>query len=210
MTKTVVFNAKYFKNFVLDFLHQAINNRIKILLSVLLIFGIWCGTSIYISNSTVVSELLSNFFGNMAEKGLIKTFLLLMLINCSLILTVFFSGFSAMGLPLILICPCTVGLITGVVNAWLFNTFKLNGVFFSLTVIIPFSLIEAVMLVFLCNESLAQSSKIVKAVFFSQTSERGEVKGFVIRHTVIAALAAISALVQSLLVVNMTGKLLFV
>ena len=61
MKKAMTVNLKDIKTVTSDFLEKIIKNRRKLILTVLSVFGLWCGTKIYITEPEMVSNYLSNF-----------------------------------------------------------------------------------------------------------------------------------------------------
>jgi len=208
MKKAMILNSKYIKNYASEWLEEIIKNRRKLILTVLTVFGLWCGTKVYISHSVNVSDLLSISLRLMAERKLIKVCIILLLINLIPIFISFLNGFFAFGMPVSMLSPCLSGVLTGVINAWLFSTYKLNGVFFSLVAVVPFAVAITIMLLVSCNESIMLSGQLTKLIFLKETGERGEVKDFFVRHLIIISVTVAITLLQTVVTVNLYGKLL--
>ena len=208
MKKTMTVNLKDVKNYATDWLDEIIKNRRKLILTVLSVFGLWCGAKVYIEYSYNVSEFLSTLMRLVSEGRILKAFVMLLIINLVPILLSFLNGFFAFGMPLSMLSPCLSGIIIGVINAWLFSAYRLNGVFFSLLSLVPFAVGITIMLLVSCNESILLSGQITKLIFLKETGESGEVKDFFIRHLIIISVSVAITLVQTVVMVNLYGKLL--
>ena len=210
MKKAMTVNLKDIKTVTSDFLEKIIKNRRKLILTVLSVFGLWCGTKIYITEPEMVSNYLSNYTETIAQQHLTKAYIILLIINILPIVISMKNGFYALGSPIIMLCPCLSGILTGVINAWTFNNFRLNGVFFSLLSIIPFAVITMIININSSNESLDLSKVIAESLLLNKTNSRGEVKGFLIKQTVTIAIISILTLLQTIIIRVLADKLLFI
>ena len=59
MKRTMTVNLKNIKFISSNIFEQIIKNRRKLLLTVLSVLGLWCGTRIYITESEIISEYFS-------------------------------------------------------------------------------------------------------------------------------------------------------
>jgi hypothetical protein len=208
MKKSVTLNLKEVRNYTSGWFAEIIINRLKLILTVLAVFGLWCGTRLYISYNANISELMNRFSAVFSSRSIIKSFIVLLVINLMPILLSFLNGFFVFGMPFSMICPCLSGVLTGAVNAWIFSDYRLNGVFFSLLSVIPFAVAITIMLLISCNESIILSGQLSKSVFLKETGDRGEVRDFFIRHIIIIAVTAVISFLQVILIINLCGKLL--
>lgn len=208
MKKTMTLNLKDVKTFASDWLEEIIKNRRKLILTVLYVIGLWCGTRIYIADSGNVSYSLSALLQLFEGRKLLKTFALLLIVNLTPIIISFLNGFFAFGMPISMLSPCISGMAAGVLNAWLFSCYRLHGVIFSLISVVAFGVVITIMLLVSCNESIMLSGQLAKSIFLKDAGERGEVKDFFIRHLIIIlATIAVTAL-QVVVTVNLYSKLL--
>ena len=191
-------------------MENIIINRKKLLFCFIFVFGLWFGTAQYIKNSEFFNIIAVKSFNYLTESNYLKSFILLSFINLLIINIAFFSGFNALGLPIILISPFCYGTFTGVVNSWLFVSNKINGVFYSLINIIPFALITSIFIFITCSSSFYFSSKSAKALIFGEATGRGEVKQFLIKHIMISVVILIISFLQTFLIIKLTEKLIIV
>lgn len=208
MKKSLTLNLKDVKSYTTEWFEQLTKNRRKLILTVLSVFGIWCGTKLYISCTDNISEILSNVLQIFSNRLILKTFIVLIIINLMPVIISFLNGFFVFGMPFLMLSPCLSGVLIGIVNAWIFSVYKLNGVFFSLLSVIPFAVAVMIMLLVSNNESIALSVQLSKAVFLNETGDRGEVKDYFIRHTIIIAVIVAVTLLQSTVIINLSGRLL--
>ncbi len=208
MKKSLTLNLKELKTYTSEWLEEIIKNRRKLMLTVLSVFGLWYGTRLYINYSANIIEVLNRLIQPFINHLTLKSFVVLLILNLMPVLLSFLSGFFVFGMPLSMVSPCISGALTGAVNAWIFSTYRLNGVFFSLLSIIPFAIVTTIMLLVSCNESIILSGQLSKSVFLKETGERGEVKDFFIRHIIIMAVTVAVTFLQVITITNLCGKLL--
>ena len=210
MKRTMTVNLKNIKFISSDIFEQIIKNRRKLLLTVLSVFGLWCGTRIYITESEIISEYFSFYTEIIKNQQISKAYIILLIINILPFLITFKNGLFALGSAVIMFCPCLSGILTGVINAWSYNNFRINGVFFSLLAIIPFAVIINIIIITSSDKSIIVSKTITELLFSDKSGNRGEVKEFFIRQLIIFAfIVAITAL-QIIVVKLLLNKLLLI
>ncbi len=210
MTKTLTLNVGNLRSFFNRTIKEIMNNKRKLILMCLLVFGLWCGTRIYVSYSEILSAAVENALIRINDFGLAKTIIIMLSVNSIMIISIVFIGFFALGMPLAAALPCAFGITTGIVNSFLFNYYKLNGVFFSLITIIPFCVVISLFLIIMCDESIMLSGRVAGAIFLSEQTGRGEVKTYFIKGLIVLLLTAIIIAIQAFLVVKLNTKLLIV
>ncbi len=210
MKKALTVNLKDTKIIVLNSFEKIIKNRRKLILTVLSVFGIWCGTKIYTTEPATICKYLSAYAEIMTQQHITEAYIILLVINILPIIITITNGFFAFGTPIITISPYLSGVFIGIINAWSFNVYRLNGVFFSLLSVIPFAVIIIIMLINSSNESMNVSKKIAKSIFLKETGDRGEVKEFFIKQSITIALIIIITLLQVAILKVLYNKLLFI
>lgn len=201
MPKNLMLNFKDLKQKSVDYKSIFHENHTRILIIALYLIGIWAGTMLY-KNNYDISSLTLKGINYIFNSDLLKIFALLMLIKTGSALLVFLCGFSACGMPLIIGLPCIYGIICGLINSCIYQTYKLNGVFFSLIIIVPFAVITSLAITALADNSLNLSKQIVKILALGEAGKRGDVKKYIIYGVIITAGLCITQFIQAILILK--------
>ncbi len=191
-------------------INEVIVNKNKLLFMLLFVMGLFLGKTLYINNCDHFSNIISEYFDFISASKLSTGLLILFALNASLPVIAFFNGFNALGLPVITVIPSIFGVISGAVISCLYAEFNLNGVFFSVISILPFSVVAVLFIIASCNSSIRLSCKTAKSVLFGESTNRGEVRSFLISHLIMLGIILICSLLQFLLISKLTEKLLTV
>lgn len=208
MIKAITLNLKNVKPHMNDFAKALSNNWRLLLMTALFCCGLVTGTSLIMRYGDGMGAYVKTLIEKLFMQKLSRDFLVLAGEGLLLNLLVFVSGLCAVGLPLILLSPCIQGIIIGSVCSYLYTVYQIDGVIFSLVIIVPFCAVSVLMLLIGCNEAIIMSSGIIKAVLKSGENGRGEVKAYLIRGIIIAIVTSISTLLQSICIVGFGEKLL--
>lgn len=181
-------------------------NHIRILVLVIYLIGLWLGTMLFTKNSSV-SNIVKNGIDYLINSEYLKTFTILISANIGTIAAIFFSGFSACGLITSVGLPCIYGIICALINCCIYSSYKVNGIFFALIVIIPFAVITSLLITALSDNSINLTKKLVKAVAFGEPSKRGEAKTYIFFGLIIIAIECVFILFQAFLITK-TGKMI--
>lgn len=208
MKKTLTLNLKDIKTVMQNFIETTLINRQKLILTVLSVFGIWCGTRLFIAGQETIRELISSCINEKSITDRAELIIIQMFINVLPILIAFTNGFFVLGTPIIMLNQCMAGVIIGIINAWTFSVYRLNGVLFSLISIIPFSLLITIMLIISSNESIKISKRIAKSIFNIDQNERGEVKEFLVKEAIITTISVALTILQTFIIKILFNRLL--
>ncbi len=210
MKKTMTVNLKDIKIFVSDFIEIIIKNRRKLILTVLSVFGLWCGTRIYVTEPEIITNYFSYYIEILTQQKFTISYLILFSINVIPVIITIKYGFFAFGSPISILCPCLSGIFTGIINAWAFNNYRLNGVFLSLLSIIPFAVITMIININSSNESIDLSKIISEVILINKTGSRGEVKSFFIKQIIAVVTVSIMTLIQLFIIKLLLNKLILI
>ncbi len=188
--------------------NEVIANKNKLLFMLLFILGLFFGKTLYLNNTLSFGNLISEFFGFITASKLSSGLAVLFALNALLPVITFFNGFNALGLPVITIIPSIFGVVSGAVISYLYAQYNLNGVFFSVISIIPFSVVAVLFVIASCNSSLKLSCKTAKSVLLGESTNRGEVRSFLISHLIMLVVILVSSFLQFLLISKLAEKLL--
>ncbi len=208
MKKAITLNVKDLKININNNYKIIIMNRLKLILAVLSVFGLWCGTRIFISEQKAIDTILLQYADIIKEQSLGKLFVLILIINLLPIIISFLNGFFAFGTPLTIISPFLSCIFIGIFNTWTFSSYRLNGVFFSLLSVVPFSVIIMILLIISSNESSVFSKRIARSVFMYEIGDRGEVKTYFSRQAVIICVTVVLSFLQTIILKALWNKLL--
>lgn len=189
-----------------DFRNSLRSNQIRIMIITVYLTGLWLGTMLFTKNSSV-SNIVKNGIDYLINSEYLKTFTILISANLGTIAAIFLSGFSACGLITSVGLPCIYGIICALINCCIYSSYKVNGIFFALIVIIPFAVITSLLITALSDNSINLTKKLVKAVAFGEPSKRGEAKTYILFGLIIIAIECVFILLQAFLITK-TGKMI--
>lgn len=170
-----------------------------LLLTALFLCGLICGSLMLKNNAYRSAELAASVLKKLTdERWSSRLKPLLAEVLTGLFLT-FFSGFSAIGLPVILCLPCAKGLAYGVLAAQLYTVYRVKGVIFSLLVLFPFLAAEIALLIVYLSDSMQLSSALFSVFRGGSAGERGEVKAYCARFLFVCFASVLIILLQSFL-----------
>ena len=206
MSQNIMLNIRELKQKGDIYKNTIYSNRIKLLIIGIFLIGLWLGTILSIKNS-YVSEFVKNSLNYLINSDYIKSLKVLALVKSGAILAVFISGFSACGLVTSIGLPCVYGIVFGAVNSYIYSNYKLNGVFFTLIIIIPFAVVTALLITALSDNAVNLTKKVMKSLAFGEAGKRGEAKLYFYTGLIVTAVECVLTLLQSFLL-SKTGLLI--
>lgn len=180
------------------------SNHIRILIIVIYLAGLWLGTMLYINNG-YISSVAKNGIDYLITAEYVTTLMVLLAVKAGTISAIFISGFSACGLPASVGLPCIYGIVCGVINSCIYSTYKLNGIFFSLIIIVPLAVITSLLITALSDNAINLTKKLVKALTFGEADKRGEAKTYIYSGLIIIAIECAVDLLQAF-IISKTGE----
>ncbi len=152
MRKGIIVNLKRIK--LLDFITV---NHIFILMCAIFIAGVAVGSVIYPENKTV-SELTIGYFESYIKYhgsvSFISKILFSFLTYLIVLLLLFLSGTSMLGLVVVPFITCWQGIIFGNLTSFLYSEYALKGIAFNAIILVPSCLIFSVCSFFAARESI--------------------------------------------------------
>ena len=177
------------------------NSRFFILILIFAI-GIIFGSVAIRKNGNITDEikiLISNFTMLRAGQGISDNFINSMAVNLLFGLSSIFFAFSIIGYPFIMILPFIRGVAIGAVSGYLYASYKLTGLGYSLLMIYPAALISVTALIFIFNESCEYSSNAyLKSITGKGIYKKNETKYFLIRQLIFLAITSLGALIDAI------------
>ncbi len=207
--KAMTVNLKDFSLSLDRIKEEAALHRRLILLYTVFSGGCFAGAVLY-SNS---AEMLSGYIKTMLERILEANFpqnLRIISAICLIpqLITALCS-FSALGLPFILLCPAISGMALSVFISHLYCNYGVDGAVFSFILLLPCAVVFFVMLLIGGNEGLILSEIVAGSVFSSHKQGRGELRGFLLRFSVIIVVCFAVAALQAVCISKFGKALLF-
>ncbi len=206
MPQNIMLNIRELKQKGDIYKNTIYSNRIKLLIIAIFLTGLWLGTILCIKNS-YISAFIKNSMDYLINSDYIKSLRILTLLKSGAIIAIFISGFSACGLVTSIGLPCVYGIICGAVNSYIYSNYKLNGVFFTLIIIVPFAVVTTLLITTLSDNAVNLTKKVMKSLAFGEASKRGETKLYAYTGLIVVAIECVLALLQSFLL-SKTGLLI--
>ena len=158
----------------------------------------------------IITNYFSYYIEILTQQKFTISYLILLSINVIPVIITIKYGFFAFGSPISILSPCLSGITTGIINAWAFNNYRLNGVFLSLLSIIPFAVITMIININSSNESIELSKLISEIILINKSGSRGEVKAFFIKQIIAIATVSIMTLIQLFIIKLLLNKLILI
>lgn len=207
--KAMTVNLKEFSLPLDRIKEEAAIHRRLILLYVVFTGGCFAGSLLYSNSVNNTSEYIKNLLETVLEGDFSQN---LRIITSAYIipnLITAFCGLSALGLPVILICPSLCGMFVSVLVSYLYFTYGVDGAVFSIIMILPCAVVFFLMMFIGGNEGLILSECIGVNVFSANKQSRGDLKGFLLRFLIIIVVCLAVATLQALCISKFGKALLF-
>ncbi|MBQ8016029.1 MAG: stage II sporulation protein M [Clostridia bacterium] len=177
------------------------NSRIYLLTS-LFAAGIIIG-AISIHKDSLIIEKLTSLIDSYAilkaGQGITANFCNSLTVNAIFAAFNLFLGFSLIGYPLIIWLPFLRGLGIGGVCGYLYSTYRLTGLAYSLLIIYPGAIVSTFAFMLACNDSCEYSKNAyLKSISGRGQFEKNETKVFIIREALFFAVSGVSAIIDAL------------
>lgn len=193
-SKYRIYNGKSIKN-ILKY------SVISILL-IMFIAGLIIGSTTLINNSELaenISVLTDSYLSVKAGQGILTNFCNSLSISIIFNAVNIFFSFSVIGYPFIIILPLLKGLGLGAVCGYLYSTYKMAGLGYSLLMLYPGAIVSTLALILACNDSCEYSKNLYnKSIKNRGQYEKDETRVYLTRQLVFASICAASSLIESL------------
>lgn len=150
------------------FLEAVVQNWRLLFLFLMFAAGMACGASIIKDGDSFLTsklvEVFESYHAIRSVQSIAATFGNTLFASTLFILSGYIFGLCAVGIPIISALPFLKGLGLGMVTGWLYSTFALKGLAYSLLIIYPGSLVAILALLLGCNESLMTSYDIFLSI----------------------------------------------
>lgn len=177
-------------------------NVLFLLLIVMFIFGMLYGV-LLIGGNKELYQTFSLFTGEYAqqqqEQSVLQSFLLAFHSSILFIVIPYLLGYSAIGHPVTLFVPFFKGLGLGAFMGNLYSSHGLQGIGYSVLIIVPYTLVALLAIMIACRESLRLSNLF----FLSFASKRGTpvtmgaIKLYNVKYLILCVIILISAILNT-------------
>lgn len=209
MKRTVEIMFKVLKrrtNFKFPELNKSITGIIEhrrlIALTVIFSIGMIWGVKIVTNENSYAAvkfiELFKNYLSERVGESLFILFTNSLFISLVFITVSFIGGLCAVGAPFILFAPFIRGLGMGMISGYLYGSFRLQGLGYSLLIIYPGALISILAMLMCCSESLLMSYEILQTARDKRLSDENSLKMYFARYGVLLSITAVSALIDAI------------
>lgn len=199
MQKGTVLSLKSTK--IIDFIAK---NNILVILVVMLIAGITCGT-FTVGKFEILKNYSENYIAQFIADRTNASFITIafnsFMASMLMLLAVFASGTSMLGVVLIPVLSVLRGMLYGSVAATLYASYSLKGIAFNAVMVIPTSIIFIIALLLASRESIKFSLIIVKISLPRSPAVNlyQDFKNYCGRYIFICLVALLSALTDAVL-----------
>lgn len=206
--KTMTLNLKGLGFSFKDFWEEIKKSWRIILLFLLFQCGMISG-SLFFQNS---AEITKNYFEIKCDEILEYSFTKLIIISICIymipLIISFISSFSAIGMPVIIMLPVIIGFVVSNICSFLYSSYRIDGVIFTILLIFPSAIINTLLFLIGCNESLILSGIITRNIFSVSKEGRGDLRLFFLRYIIIAAITIVTAAICAFSIGSVGNKLL--
>ena len=191
--KYKIYNGKILKRYF--------ENYRIFLLIVMFAVGLISGASLISSEFEITSKLsllIDSFNKIRAEQGIVANFCNSLTVNMIFISINLFLAFSLIGNPIILCLPYFKGIGIGVISGYLYNAYKLLGIFYSILMIYPGAIVSTFAFILACNDSCEYSKNAyLKSMKSRGQYEKDETRVYLTRQLVFSGICVASAVLDS-------------
>ena len=192
-SKYKVYNGKSLK-FIFE------NSRIY-LMTLMFIFGLIAGASSLDSDSEItdkISIIIDSFIIQKSGQGMLTDFFNSIAVNAIFFLSNLFLAFSLIGSPIIIALPMFKGFGLGCFCGYLYVTYRLTGLGYSLLMVCPGAIVSALAFILACNDSCEYSKNAyLKAIKGKGQYEKDETRVYLTRQLVFSGVCAVSSAIDS-------------
>ncbi len=129
------------------------------------------------------------------EQSFLQNFCYSMLAEGMLLIISVFLGFSSIGSPLVCLLPFIKGVGLGFFCGYLYSEYGLQGLGYSMLLIVPAQSIANLTLIVSCNESCGFSLRVCEEGILSNPLRKEETRLYLLKHGVYSIMMIVSSLI---------------
>lgn len=178
-------------------------NKLLVFLSLVLLFGVFLGSSIedFMQNQIIenLTSLFLNNFKNRVSQPILYVFISSLSSIFLYILISFFMGLSAWGFLFVPLVPFFRGFSIGLIQNYLYSQYGLKGLLFQIIVLFPGIFISSIAILLMAKESMLISQTFSNNLIFrsnSKCEKNVDLKDYIIKIGIILSLILLSVVVD--------------
>ena len=146
-----------------------------------------------------VMPLYMNYVKTKKDLSDLSIFFTTLLLNSSVIISSYFIGLCAIGVPFVALIPALSGFYIGSISGYIYQTYMLKGLGYCGIIIFPSAAIIAATIIFASRESMIMSKNMLNLLSQRHNQQYEDFKSYSIRFAIYIALAAAGALTETVL-----------
>lgn len=178
-------------------------NEKLIILTLLFILGLLCGSYIFKTAQSATSEIINKIISEMikskSSQSILYNFFNYLLPDIAAITVCCMFGLSVFGEPVICVIPFIRGLGLGLTVAGIYKSFNTDGLLFAIILIMLPSALSIGSMLICCKENLITSKQIRKRLKSNQSDQAFSYKIFLLRNGILSTVVFVSSVLGSAL-----------
>jgi uncharacterized membrane protein SpoIIM required for sporulation len=178
------------------------NNSKIYLMTLVFILGLIAGASTLNSESEItdkISIIIDSYIYQKTGQGMLNNFFNSLAVNAIFFISNLFFAFSLIGTPFIITLPMFKGFGAGCLCGYLYVTYRLTGLIYSVLMICPGAIISAFAFIMACNDSCEYSKNAyLKAIKSKGQYEKEETRVYLTRQLVFSGICIVSSAIDSI------------
>ncbi len=150
-------------------------SKTTVLLSILFLIGFTAGVFIVHSGNSSVMNMLNftsqSFLDKRVHQSVFDTFIYSFSAGYLYVFIAFLLGFSSISAPITLLIPPLKGIGLGIAMAFMYSEHGMNGFYYCLLLIVPYSLVATTCVILSCKESILFSNVFFAFLFTNSKLE---------------------------------------
>lgn len=186
-----------------DILKFVTNNRIFVVLSLLLLIGVLIGAILLNKVDFQTRQYIDLLFLSNFKEGLSKSLIDIFISSLSstfiFLLLAFFMGLSAWGCILAPLIPLFRGFCIGFSECYMYTTYGLKGIIFNIIIFLPGFLVSSIAILLMSKEAMRISHCFSSSLLFNDNSfnkDQNNIRLYVLRSGCVIIIAVLSSLLD--------------
>lgn len=179
------------------------SNRNIIILVLLFLAGLIYGAfAVKSQNSFLYSKIMPLYMSYVKSKSNLSDlniFFTTLLLNSSIIVSAYFTGLCAIGIPFVAMLPAVSGIFIGSVSGYIYQTYMLKGLGYCGIIIFPSAAITVASIIFAGRESMLMSKNMLNLLSQRHNQKYEDFKSYSVRFVIYVSLAALGALIETVM-----------
>ena len=165
------------------------------------IFGLTAGAGAIKSDTEIYDNIITlfeNYLNQKSGQGILLNFCNSLSVNILFSLVNIFFSFSVIGIPFIISLPMLKGFGLGCFCGFIYSTYKLTGLGYSLLTVYPGAIVSTFVFVLACNDGCEYSKNLfMKSIKGKGNYEKDETRVYLTRQLLFWGISAVSSAIDS-------------